>query len=920
MEIRMLTRTSARRRPLGVAVAVAALAVVVSMLLPMPASPVEAAALPTPGGSLYWRTIDGSGAPYGGATYRVEKAQGNGSEDWETAQALTVEDCTEAPCAGPDMNPAAGELQVRLDNLGHNGMRRYRVSPVPQPPGATFVTTAPMATGSANEWPSTVTLGPFTVNRVVLPAVPCTGAAFALSGNGAVQQISTIAGSSPIAFGAWSVASGRANALAAASGSRLFAMHTSTDATPMHTALRYDTTAGWRSTTITSKPTGMPSIVAGAFDRVAGRYLFGGFSGTGTTQQFRLYQYDGAQGVSLVGTISTGGTGDTSASSGDMAFDGSGNLVVVRAGSGSSTITRFIVAPTVLAAGGAMAAEARSTPELDMAGIVGVAFAADGALLVSNATTVRSYPAAGGAHTVIASALGSDVSDLASCATPAAPSSLSVAVQVTRRDLAADSFRVSAAGAVSLGPVSTGANATAQVGPSVVTPGQYTVTAASVPADQAPYYSSRIACTGTTFSAVDAWSASVIVPAGAIVACTITITPLRTVITVAKGLLGPTDSVSLPGKGWEMTITTAFASGSPTSFVRTTQTSGVTPEERLAHPSATSAATITIEEPAHAAYTPESVRCDVIAPNGTPLPSVSGTATRTITVPSVPAGSTVHCRFLNREKPTTLTLAATVAAPGGAAATTWQLSSRDPQNILGPSGATGSRTATASVTKGVPYALTATGDPAYLGSWACVDQQGATVPVADGKVTVAQATQVTCTVTLTTARLTLLKHVTGQPSTLLASGFTLTATPSTAITGLPTVSVPGSETVVPTGAGANSFDVRPDHEYRLTEATTYAALGLQLQRYRGGYPSNGIFLEAEWVDVTAATARVAAGAHDVYRFVSVAPAPLALPLTGGVGADTYQLGGSGVLLLSLLASAVLLVRTRIRSRTAGRRA
>lgn len=59
--------------------------------------------------------------------------------------------------------------------------------------------------------------------------------------------------------------------------------------------------------------------------------------------------------------------------------------------------------------------------------------------------------------------------------------------------------------------------------------------------------------------------------------------------------------------------------------------------------------------------------------------------------------------------------------------------------------------------------------------------------------------------------------------------------------------------------------------------------------------------------------RVDANQHAVYRFVNAVPPALALPLTGGIGADTYLIGGAGVLVLGLLAAAALLVRTRIRS-------
>ena len=222
---------------------------------------------------------------------------------------------------------------------------------------------------------------------------------------------------------------------------------------------------------------------------------------------------------------------------------------------------------------------------------------------------------------------------------------------------------------------------------------------------------------------------------------------------------------------------------------------------------------------------------------------------------------------------------------------------------MSPSGVSGS------ITPGVGYLLVGTGGPAtYTPSgWACVGAGGVSVPVTGDVVAAPLGASITCTLTFTTATLTLLKHVDGTvPGTIVPGDFTLTAAPA-ALAGLTSLIFPGSDVPVTSGAGTNTFSVRPAHDYTLTEASELAYLGVELQRYDGPYPVDGVFAEANWVGAHAATVQLPAGAHEVYRFVNAPVPALTLPLTGGIGADAYLFGG---LALLVLAGAFVLIRMR----------
>ncbi|WP_433862420.1 hypothetical protein [Streptomyces sp. L7] len=258
----------------------------------------------------------------------------------------------------------------------------------------------------------------------------------------------------------------------------------------------------------------------------------------------------------------------------------------------------------------------------------------------------------------------------------------------------------------------------------------------------------------------------------------------------------------------------------------------------------------------------------------------------------------------------TLTLVKKVAF-GSVAPTAWTLTATGPSGALpGPNGTTGAAAATnVGVTPGVAYALgeasNAPGAQNYVptaAGWACV-AGGTSVTVSGGAVTVAYGQAVTCTITNTTATITLLKHIQSPGGGLTAGEFTLTVTPPAALGGA--TSFAGSET--PTTA--DTIEVKPGASYTLSEqalssTTAYLALGLQ-QSTDGG---------TTWTPVSGNQVTASPGTQQLYRFVNQAVPAIALPLTGGLGTDVI-----GFSALGLLAAAAVLLAAQTLRRARARR-
>jgi LPXTG-motif cell wall-anchored protein len=228
----------------------------------------------------------------------------------------------------------------------------------------------------------------------------------------------------------------------------------------------------------------------------------------------------------------------------------------------------------------------------------------------------------------------------------------------------------------------------------------------------------------------------------------------------------------------------------------------------------------------------------------------------------------------------------------------WTLTATAPAPALaGPTGTHSSTTpVTAPVTAGVHYELMESGGPdTYVQlSWDCVLTEQPTVPVNadDGFVVVPRGQDVTCTVGNATATITLLKHVIDPMPGFEADAWTLTATPADLLGGaLPTETLAGAEDDV---AGASTFEVRPLHEYTLSEAATTATLAYRqvgLERWDG----------AAWVPLAEADI-VAPGPGEtaIYRFVNERIPAVMLPLTGGTSTEAYLISGGAVLLVAVI--------------------
>lgn len=246
--------------------------------------------------------------------------------------------------------------------------------------------------------------------------------------------------------------------------------------------------------------------------------------------------------------------------------------------------------------------------------------------------------------------------------------------------------------------------------------------------------------------------------------------------------------------------------------------------------------------------------------------------------------------------------------PDGDAAA-WAVTATGPD---GKPAVTGRGTATAPVDAGVRYTLEESAGPAeYVrdGSWQCTgtrdDGVKVAVDVVEGAVVVPRRTHVTCTVTAVTAKLTLLKTVTGA-SQVAPAAWDLSATPGAPSGTLRQTTVPGGE--VP--ADGNTFLVRPDHPYALADhpgdGVPSTALPVAVERYVGPSPdAPDHSVRAHWQPADAAAISVARGRHEIYRFVTLVPSPIELPPLGGLGSSALLASGFTVTAVGLAAGVVV---------------
>lgn len=925
-------RASARALRARLLASLSAIAILASVLLtpvlPAPAAHAVPGPEPTvPAPYLHWRAADSAGALVGGATFEL---QGPRSSTSAWGSTVTVTDCTAAPCTGADRDPDPGEFQVT--NIGSHRITaadRYRLrqSASPSgylPPSTAASTFVEMASGAGTS--GTHSFGTYALTP--RPALACTtGTFYSVSNAGLVRRVTNTNGTGAISdFGTFPGTLSNVNALGiGADGTAMYALERSAGANDVVSILRYTVANGWESVAGSAYTTGnSSSLVAGAVSRTNGRFYFGGAHQApgASTFGFRLHQFDPATGQrSLVGTIATD---STVAANGDMLFDAAGNLILVLS-SASGVTTHTVAAATLAAANGAtLAATSTTVASAIGADINGVAYEADGTIYASNATTVRRYDAttwtAVGTAPITTALTGS--TDLASCV---APVSITVVKNVVGRVGASDQFTLSVRNAASslLGSVTTtgaasGAQAARVSGINVPTGAALTI-AETMASGSASNYQASWACTsnGAAYASGTGTTITLTTPSAqaASVVCTFTNAPLITNVVVRKVVQDATGGNPQPGGGWSVRAQPTAQGGTVTSTPSASvqQTGALDGVARWSLRHSTSSTTVSIavsetQQPGHAFVSGE---CTITAVSGATsrvaLPSESGT-----TLSGVQPGSSIDCTIVNRARPTTLTLGKQVSF-GGAAPTLWTLSGNGPSGALpGPSGVTGSTSASARITPGIAYRLTEAGGPAtyaQVGTWRCANQVGTPVAVSSaGDIVATQGDDVTCTVTNATAALVVLERV-ESGATLRPSRFELTATPSPR-PGLSPTTVVGSEAAT----AASTIEVLPGHAYALRSTSTAPHLQLRFERYVGVIGVDGAVDHADptlWRSADPGSVSVGAGQSAVYRFVATEPVPFALPITGGIGIDQLRLIGGAAMALALGgALIVLLLRKR----------
>lgn len=451
-------------------------------------------------------------------------------------------------------------------------------------------------------------------------------------------------------------------------------------------------------------------------------------------------------------------------------------------------------------------------------------------------------------------------------------------------------------GATGATSIATGANPQADTAHTATASAAYGSTVTVSETLSNPQYTAAFVCTqGTTPVATtpaSATSATFTMPSTGNVNCVVTNTPLRNKVTLTKTWLGSTsgDTAALTITGPQVV--------NPVG--KTSTANGSNPQKDTANAATANAgygSTVTIAEAltAHGSTYTTAYTCTQGSTSLTTTP-VSGATKATFTMPTT-AGD-VTCVITNTPVQT-MTLVKKIGY-GSAAATAWTISATPPTGTP-ISGATGSAAVTNQpVTGGTTYALAESGGLATYtatpAGWQCVTGSGGpgTVPVTDGAVTVPYGQSLTCTITNSTAKLTLLKNTDQSSGGLQPGWFTITGTPSP-MTGLSASSVTGADLNPATdNLTSETFEVRPGWNYTLSEAIDSSHnkvpwMQTQLQQWNG----------TAWVDVSSNTVSVAQGSNAIYRYVNLPIPALALPLTGGVGTDLFLVMGGLVILAAL---------------------
>lgn len=631
---------------------------------------------------VHWNVVDEEGTPVAGATFTFERrASAFGFGYW--TDKVTVNDCLVGNCTNVDRDGDAGEYLVKwpTQNPGQNPSKntatvsanaRYKITPVTAPTGYEWASNTAAVDSQNRSWTGqganqTLDVGTFKVKKAKkISNVPMceAGYVYGLSGSGQMQSVSPTGSVTKLGQPAKS-GSDVFNGLGIGTGGSSVYAYERSNSSKTATVYKYDVNEGtWASTgkSINSNDSSRTiTFVAGAVNLDTGRYLIGGYSSDSSTRVFRMWEYDpSTNDIVYKGNIAAGSKDGVA--NGDMAFDSNGNLFIVR-GSGSTTTIYSVTAENLASASGGLIASSVSNQVSTMNDVNGVAFDADGKGYLSSTSVVRSYDMPGWTNSTSTTASLASSTDLASCGSPP---TISIEKYVEGGRVAAtDQFKLTlrqgGANGTEIGTATTLGNQNGLqselVGPLPTVRNvalQFSETAAGT-TNLSNYASSyRCLVDGKQSEQGNGTSGTITIPAdGQSVECIFYNSPLTAQVNVHKQVTDAKGENPKPGVNWEVgataTATTGTIKSTPGSLTQKTDAAG-TASWKLAFGGKNDKAELNVKEVMQDGFDFKSGTCEVTALDGTSKTTELSGPENNPKLGIVP-GDVVDCTFVNSLKP-----------------------------------------------------------------------------------------------------------------------------------------------------------------------------------------------------------------------------------------------------------------------------
>lgn len=651
-------------------------------------SPVEMAAV-GPDGALkpyvHWNVVDNKGTPVPGATFTFERWSATGWRPSWTGK-RTVKDCVSSECKIIDRDPDLGEYLVKWIDSETPGVNpsgssiiagnAYRIKPVNPPAGYEWVSSTTAVESNTLTWSGQgqdriLDFGKFVVRKSSFVPVCEAGYVYGLSSTGQIQGVSPTGTVTKLGQAAKSVNSFNGLGIGAG-GSPVFAYERS-KSTESATIYRYDVNAGtWANTNVTTNSTQNSrtvQFVAGAVNLDTGNYFIGGYTPSGNnTRVFRIWEYNPSTNATVYkGYIATDLKKDDTAN-GDIAFDSNGNLFVV-SGTGTSTTIYSVTAENLAnATSEGLIPSSGSKSFTTMKDVNGVAFDADGKGYLSSDNTVYSYDMPGWTNSKNVTSSLSSSTDLASCGSP--PTVTIEKYVEGGRVAVTDQFnltlRQGGENGTEIGTATTTGNANGlqkeRVGPLPTVRGvnlHFNETAAGT-TNLSNYASSyRCLVDGEQKVQGTGTSGSITIPAGGqAVECRFYNSPLIAQVNVHKQVTDSKGENPEPGANWNVgataKATTGPISATPNSPTQQTNASG-TASWKFAFGASNHKADLSVKELMQDGYDFKKGTCEVTNLDGTTKKTELSGAANNPNVAIVP-GDVVDCTFVNTLKPAKVTV------------------------------------------------------------------------------------------------------------------------------------------------------------------------------------------------------------------------------------------------------------------------